>query len=56
MSTFNPDVACRVHDQLNDQGLDWKPDWAGQYCQYASMHDAGVIGWDGMLLDGWSLL
>src|ERR1700760_151683 len=47
MSTFIPDVACRVHDQLNDRVLDWRPEWAEHYRQYASEHDTGVIGWTG---------
>jgi len=54
MSTFNPEVACRVHDALNKQVLDWQPAWAADYRRYASEHDTGVINWDGLLLDGWS--
>jgi hypothetical protein len=51
MSAFDPDTACRVHEQLSDRVLDWRPEWAGSYRQYASEHDTGVIGWDGLLLD-----
>jgi hypothetical protein len=54
MSTFDPDVACRVHDRLNEQVLIWKPEWADDYRQYAREHDVGVISWGGLLLDGWS--
>ena len=54
MSTFDPDVACRVHDKLNEQVLTWKPEWAASYRQHAREHDAGAISWDGLLLDGWS--
>jgi hypothetical protein len=43
-----------VHDRLNDKTFDWRQEWAGHYRQYAREHDAGVIGWDGLLLDGWS--
>ena len=53
MSTFNPDTPCRVHDQLNDKTFDWRPDWARHYRRYAREHDVGVIGWDGLMLDGW---
>jgi len=51
MSTFDPDVACRVHDRLNEKIINWRPEWAANYRQYA---DEGVIEWDGLLLDGWS--
>ena len=53
ISTFNPEQRCRVHDRLNDQVLDWKPEWASHYREYAAKHDEGVISWDGLLLDGW---
>jgi hypothetical protein len=53
MQTFDPDVACRVHEGLNDKAHDWQPEWADSYRQYASEHDTGVIGWDGRLVDGW---
>jgi hypothetical protein len=55
MQTFDPDVACQVHDGLNDKALDWQPEWADSYRQYASEHDTGVIGWDGLLVDGWGV-
>jgi hypothetical protein len=54
MSTFDPDVACRVHDRLNEKVFDWKPEWADDYRQHADQFDDGVIEWDGLLLDGWS--
>jgi hypothetical protein len=54
MQTFYPDVACRMHDGLNDKLLDWQPEWADSYRRYASEHDTGVIGCDGLLLEGWS--
>ena len=55
MSTFDPAVPCRVHDQLNDSMLDWKPEWAEDYRKYGveSERGRGVISWDGLLLDGW---
>jgi hypothetical protein len=55
METFDPDMACWVHDGLNDQIIDWQPEWAASYREYASDFDApGVVSWDGLLLDGWS--
>jgi hypothetical protein len=51
MSTFDPEVACRVHDKLNDQVLIWKPEWADDYRQHADDFGDGVIEWDGLLLD-----
>ena len=54
MSIFDPDVVCRVPDKLNEQVLVWKPEWAANYRQHAREHDAGVIHWDGLLLDGGS--
>jgi hypothetical protein len=53
MSTFDPDVACRVHDKLNERILNWRAEWAANYWQYADDFADGVIGWDGLLLDGW---
>ena len=28
MTTFDPDVPCKVHDRLNDRTLDWRTRWA----------------------------
>ena len=54
MDTFNPDVACRVHDGLNDRVFEWRPEWAASYRKHAEDFDtAGVVSWDGLLLDGW---
>ena len=53
MSTFNPEVACRVHDGLNDDFIDWGPTWAASYREYSSEQGAGIMLWDGALLDGW---
>jgi hypothetical protein len=54
MSTFNPDVACCVHDKLNEKVFYWKPEWAADYRQHADDFGDGFIEWDGLLLDGWS--
>src|SRR5581483_1211030 len=54
MSTFNPDIRCRVHDRLNDRLIDWQTVWAPHYRMRAVLlNDDGVIEWDGSLLDGW---
>ena len=53
MKTFDPEVACRVHDGLNDETFDWQPEWAAHYREYAFDHTEGVVNWDGLLLDGW---
>ncbi|OSJ36981.1 hypothetical protein BSZ19_01545 [Bradyrhizobium japonicum] len=53
MATFNPAEPCRVHDALNNTFIDWKPEWAARYREYAAPHDEGVIAFDGLLLDGW---
>jgi hypothetical protein len=52
MESFNPDVACRVHDILNNKTFDWKPEWAAHYRKYATQ-DGDLMSWDGLLLDGW---
>jgi hypothetical protein len=54
MDTFDPDLPCRVHDRLNDQIIEWKPQWASMYREYGVKWDEGVIAWDGLLLDGWA--
>lgn len=56
MSSFDPTVACTVHDALNDKLIIWDPAWAQHYVEYATEHTEGVIAWDGSLLDGWSPL
>jgi hypothetical protein len=56
MSTFDPRRPCKVHDRLNDRTFDWKPEWVGNYREYAEPHnpnDPRVMNWDGLLLDGW---
>lgn len=53
MDTFDPDCACQVHDGLNDQMIEWRPQWAAMYREHGTTWDEGVIAWDGLLLDGW---
>jgi hypothetical protein len=44
MNTFDPRRPCKVHDALNDCMVDWKPEWVGNYREYAEPCDApGVI-------------
>jgi len=28
MATFDPDRPCQVHDGLNNQVIEWSPQWA----------------------------
>jgi len=42
-----------VHDGLNDNFIEWDPEWAASYREYSAQHDEGVVEWDGALLDGW---
>jgi hypothetical protein len=53
METFNPDAECLVHDQLKNELIAWKPDWAAHYREFAQPFDApGLITWDGYCLMG----
>ncbi len=53
MSTFDPEVPCRVHDGLNDEFIEWEPQSAPLYHDYGVKQEEGVVAWDGLLLDGW---
>jgi hypothetical protein len=52
MSTFEPDLPCRVHDRVNDRTFEWKTGWADDYREYALAESDGVH-FDGLILDGW---
>lgn len=52
MDTFDPDRPCQVHDGLNDQTIEWKPQWGSMYREHGAKWDEGVVAWDGLLLDG----
>jgi len=52
--TFDPEKRCRVHDELNDQMIEWRPRCATLYQEYAVEQDEWVIAWGGLLLDGWT--
>jgi hypothetical protein len=57
MSEFDPSKPALVHDKLNDQVIDWRPERHG--ADYKAGHrdfGDGVIEWDGLLLDGWKPL
>jgi hypothetical protein len=43
-----------IHDSLNDKTFAWKPEWAANYREHATDDGSGVIGYDGLLLDGWN--
>lgn len=53
MSEFDPGRSCLVHDQLNEQLIEWQTAWKEEYKRYAHDHAPGVIDWYGLLLDGW---
>jgi hypothetical protein len=42
METFNPDAECLVHDQLNNELVAWKPEWAEHYREFAQPFAAGA--------------
>ena len=54
MSEFDPARPSTVHDALNDRTFAWKPEWAPSCREDAIDDGTGAIGWDGLLLDGWS--
>jgi hypothetical protein len=57
MSDFDPARPALVHDSLNDRTFEWKPDeFLEHYREHAQPAAKGVIGWDGLLLDGWQEL
>ena len=49
MTTFDPALACLVHDSLNDA---WKP-YDPSYAKHLHVQEDGLVEWDGLLLDGW---
>jgi hypothetical protein len=55
MVEFDPSKPAMVHDGLNDQVIDWKPElYQKHYERYAHPEfNAGVTEWDGLLPDGW---
>jgi hypothetical protein len=57
MATFDPSKPLLVHDGVNDQVINWKPELYQQhYDRYAHREfNPGVTEWDGLLLEGWRL-
>jgi len=57
MSTFDPNLPCRVHDRLNDRTFSWHTRHAATYRQYArpaSENGNDIVYFDGLILDGWT--
>jgi hypothetical protein len=54
MSEFDPTKRALVHDKLSEKDLAWQPEWAAHYREHSVLEGHGVIGWDGLLLDGWT--
>jgi hypothetical protein len=55
MSTFDPFQLCQVHDRLNDRMIEWRTGWAYKYRQQAVVDKVdGTVGFDGLVLDGWT--
>ena len=56
MDQFDPSKSGQqVHDQLNDQVIDWEPERHGRDWARHGHRDFGdgIVEWDGLLLDGW---
>ena len=53
MSTFDPDLPCKVHDRLNDKMINWRTGWAPKWRQFAKTMPDGTAWFDGLVLDGW---
>lgn len=57
MAEFDPTKpGQQVHDDLNDEIIDWEPRWSFLY-EYQPWSPANphLVEWDGRLLDGWRL-
>ena len=54
MSEFYPTKVGMVHDKLTGKDFAWQPEWADHYREHRVLEGRGVIGWDGLLLDGWT--
>jgi hypothetical protein len=53
MRTFDPSRPAMVHDHLNGQTFEWRPEWQSSYRQYGQLNELGVSHWDGRQLNGW---
>ena len=45
MTTFDPDVPCKVHERLNNRTLDWRTRWAQDYKRDAVPKVDGTVRW-----------
>lgn len=54
MTSFDPSRPALVHNRLTDTMLRWPLEWAESYRRRAREHEPGAIGFDGLLLDGWT--
>jgi hypothetical protein len=52
MRTFDPSRPAAVHDHLNRQTFEWRPEWQASY-QQCELDYLGVSNWDGLQLNGW---
>jgi hypothetical protein len=52
MRTFDPSRPAMVHDDLNSEVFEWRPQWQAEY-EEVKLDDLGVSNWDGRLLNGW---
>jgi hypothetical protein len=53
MRTFDPSRPAIVHDHLNSETFEWRPDWQASYEEYGELDHLGVSNWDGLRLNGW---
>jgi hypothetical protein len=53
MCEFDPSKPAMVHDGLNDETFEWVPERHMVHWEPVWEAEPGVIGWDGLLLDGW---
>jgi hypothetical protein len=49
MSTFDSTRHAFVHDNLNKRAIEWKPEWASHYHEYALVQPDGTVEWDGLI-------
>jgi len=55
MSEFDPPQRAIVHDVITDKTFPWRPElFLENYKRFAEADGAGMVAWDGMLLDGWT--
>jgi hypothetical protein len=55
MGSFDPSQPAMIRNHLTRTLLQWRPEWADRYRLCARQQQAGIIWFDGLLLDGWEL-